>query len=67
MNVTKYKSDAALSCLECHTVIPPEVALTPEGADLVDYHCGPDCYQSFVAKARSEAITDAMILASPLL
>ncbi len=67
MNVSTKQSEAALSCQECHMVIPPDVALTAEGADLVDYHCGADCYQSFIAKARSESINDAMILASPLL
>lgn len=67
MRTDTHRSDSALSCQQCHADIPPEVALTPEGADLVDFHCGADCYQSFVAQVRSESIKDAMILASPLL
>lgn len=66
MRTFNQQANPALSCRQCQTDIPPEVALTPEGAELIDFYCGTDCYQSFVAKTRTDSITDAMILAAPL-
>jgi len=67
MRTDTYQADTALSCQQCHTDIPADVVLSPEGADLVGFHCGSDCYQSFINEVKSESIRDAMILASPLL
>ena len=66
-NTDRPDTHTALSCQQCHAEIPVDVVLSTEGADLVGFHCGPGCYQSFVAQVRSEAISDAMVLASPLL
>jgi|GEM_PF-6588358 len=67
MRVENSRADPGLSCQQCHADIPADVALSPEGADLIGFHCGTGCYESFVAQVKSESISDAMILASPLL
>jgi len=67
MRTDTHRNDPSLSCQQCHIDIPADVVLSSEGADLVGFHCGTDCYQSFIAQVKSESINDAMILASPLL
>ena len=67
MKTTTAPTNPSLSCKQCHDEIPPSVALSPEGAELVDFHCGTDCYESFVAQVKNESIKDAMILAAPLM
>jgi hypothetical protein len=67
MRTTTPPTNRSLSGQQCHDEIPPSVALSPEGADLVDFHCGTGCYESFVAQVRTESIKDAMILAAPLM
>ncbi len=40
-----------VACSICHKEIPLSTALTPQGAEYVEYFCGIECYKEFLDEA----------------
>jgi len=43
-----------ISCCVCCKEIPLDAAFTPEGAEYIEHFCGLECYERFLARAKSE-------------
>ncbi len=44
-----------VACSICRKEIPLSSALTPQGAEYIEYFCGIECYQEFVAEHKASA------------
>lgn len=42
-----------IPCSVCRKEIPLSSALTPQGAEYIEYFCGIECYQEFMAMQKS--------------
>lgn len=41
-----------VSCRICRKEIPLSSAFTPQGAEYIEYFCGIECYEEFLAEAQ---------------
>jgi YHS domain-containing protein len=42
-----------IACAVCRKEIPLSSAFTPQGAEYIEYFCGMECYEEFVAAQKS--------------